>query len=219
MDTINLDVAVGGKILSRHALITVTDWISTLPLETEVIWPSKWSLVKVLYILNRCFLADMVLYYVYLELEKVETCQMTFIVFGGIALSEATMAPLLAVIFIRLYALSGQSKVYGIWLPLQFIVVQVAGHCLEAFFAHRALAKKSYKQHQAEDVAVIDTSGFAVHFGICLPFFGAIHFATAIFGLLMANETSELPFSGDRKDLTDSRALHSRPLSNGASRA
>ncbi|RXW12156.1 hypothetical protein EST38_g13698 [Candolleomyces aberdarensis] len=55
--------------------VQVADWSYTLPFEIEVIWPVKWSLAKVLYILNRYFLADMFLYYVYLECANVEVRQ------------------------------------------------------------------------------------------------------------------------------------------------
>ncbi|RXW15546.1 hypothetical protein EST38_g10303 [Candolleomyces aberdarensis] len=72
-----LEEAAWGKILSRHALnialtVAVADWIYTLPFEIEVIWPTKWNLVKVLYILNRYFLVDMFVYYLYLERANIE---------------------------------------------------------------------------------------------------------------------------------------------------
>ncbi|RXW12101.1 hypothetical protein EST38_g13753 [Candolleomyces aberdarensis] len=134
MDNITLEkveTAIWGRVQSRHALLAVVDWISTLPFEIGVIWPTKWSLVKVLYILNRYFLADVLFYYLYFMVPNVETCRISFIVSGVITLIGIALAE--AVIFIRLYALSGQSRIYRIWLPLQFIAVQVAGYCLGFF--------------------------------------------------------------------------------------
>ncbi|KAJ2932073.1 hypothetical protein H1R20_g5029, partial [Candolleomyces eurysporus] len=171
-----LEEAAWGKILSRHALnvaltAAVADWIYTLPFEIEVIWPTKWNLVKVLYILNRYFLVDMFVYYLYLERANIETCRISFIVSGLTALVGLALAE--AVIFLRLYALSGQSRICRIWLPLQFIAVQITACCVEGFFYKSVVyAPSPLPQHVA-----------------CLPISGASYLAMMIFGLLMVNET------------------------------
>ncbi|KAJ2912545.1 hypothetical protein MD484_g7865, partial [Candolleomyces efflorescens] len=176
-----LEEAAWGKILSRHAL--------------KVIWTAKWNLVKVLYVLNRYFLADIFLYYAYLELANVEklalqTCRISFITSGGefrlmfqsasSTLTQVNQVFVLmglalaeVVIFLRLYALSGQSKVYRVCLPTLFITVQVTACCLTGlFFNSVKYAPSPLPEHIA-----------------CLPISGSSNIATAIFGLIMANET------------------------------
>ncbi|KAJ2932062.1 hypothetical protein H1R20_g5019, partial [Candolleomyces eurysporus] len=166
------------------------DWLHSLPFEIEVIWTAKWNLVKILYILNRYFLADMSLYYVYLELADVETCRISFIIFGGERFDEflpiprptqtiqvtALIGVALAemVIFLRLYALSGQSPIYRIWLPLQFLAVQVTAYCLA----------------EPDGGNTLDMPSPLPEYVACLPVSGTINLATALFGLLMANETT-----------------------------
>ncbi|RXW18116.1 hypothetical protein EST38_g7738 [Candolleomyces aberdarensis] len=88
-----------------------------------------------------------------------------------------TRPPTLAlpvVIFLRLYALSGQSPIYRIWLPLQFLAVQATASCLAGLFVNSVIYMPS---PLPEYVA-------------CLPISGSINLATAFFGLLMANETT-----------------------------
>ncbi|RXW20548.1 hypothetical protein EST38_g5310 [Candolleomyces aberdarensis] len=63
--------------------------------------------------------------------------------------------------------------VYRIWLPFLFVAVQVTACCLTGlFFKSVKYAPSPLPQHVA-----------------CLPVSGASDLATAIFGLLMANET------------------------------
>ncbi|RXW18093.1 hypothetical protein EST38_g7760 [Candolleomyces aberdarensis] len=99
-----LVVEAWGKIQSRHTLVAVVDWISTLPFEVELIWPTKWNIVKVLYILNRYFLIDLLLHYPYHQFGHVEACRIGFIVSPIVTLIGISLAE--AVIFIRLYAIS-----------------------------------------------------------------------------------------------------------------
>ncbi|KAJ2920507.1 hypothetical protein H1R20_g16587, partial [Candolleomyces eurysporus] len=64
--------------------------------------------------------------------------------------------------------------VYRIWLPFLFVAVQVTACCLTGlFFKSVNYTPSPLPQHVA-----------------CLPISGASDIATAIFGLLMANETA-----------------------------
>ena len=58
------------------------------------------------------------------------------------------------VIFLRLYALSGQSPIYRVWLPLQFLVVQVTSSCVFALFC-RSLICRSTSAHPLENYPLI----------------------------------------------------------------
>ncbi|KAJ2923952.1 hypothetical protein H1R20_g13143, partial [Candolleomyces eurysporus] len=125
------------EILTRHALHAVValwavDWLQTLPLEVEVIWPSPWNFVKVLFLLNRYFPVDVIGAFIYLNVANPNTCMIANS-FGGVS-SVLGIAMAEAIIFLRLYALSDQGTLFRIWLYLQFFLVQAASLAMVGLF-------------------------------------------------------------------------------------
>ncbi|KAJ2914373.1 hypothetical protein MD484_g6039, partial [Candolleomyces efflorescens] len=164
------------EILTRHALHAVValwavDWLQTLPLEVEMIWPSPWNFVKVLFLLNRYFPIDVIGSFLYLNVANPNTCMISNS-FGGVA-SVLGVAMAEAVIFLRLYALSGQGAWMKIWLYLQFFLVQIAALAMVGLF----LASLEYADSPFPNLIP------------CFPVAGKPVFPTAFFGLIMATET------------------------------
>ncbi|KAG2010639.1 hypothetical protein CC2G_013441 [Coprinopsis cinerea AmutBmut pab1-1] len=142
------------------ATVFLADYLHTLPLEVSLIWPSEWSFAKILFLLNRYWVLDIIFRHfgthpqlklkcysqskcysrlkcsnhrmnTALTLVNVvdhgsspSVCRMGFIssttfAFFGFLLSEAIM-------FLRLFALSGRNRWMGGWLGFQFFILHFA---------------------------------------------------------------------------------------------
>ncbi|KAJ2916927.1 hypothetical protein MD484_g3504, partial [Candolleomyces efflorescens] len=93
-------------------------------MEIEYMWPARPGIVKVLFFLNRYLCFDIIASYLLGAVANPKICHGSFIVsasFGviGIALSEAIM-------FVRLFALSGRKKIVGYILGTQYALVHMA---------------------------------------------------------------------------------------------
>ncbi|RXW15898.1 hypothetical protein EST38_g9951 [Candolleomyces aberdarensis] len=186
------------KIIARHAhnivLTTwIADWLHTLPFEVEVIWPAQWNLVKFLYLFSRYFPIDIIFSYMYIEVPDVEVrprtltltqptasdfedipfVDMSDLILRGPYYITRNVRRHAAVIFIRLYALSRQSKFFRWWLIVQFFAVQVTIFALIGpFLASFRWAPSPVPQYVA-----------------CVPVAANPLYAAISFALLMANET------------------------------
>lgn len=107
--------------------LLVVDYLGTLEMEVANMWPAKWSVAKVLFFLSRySALLDVPLaiyYHTALGL-PVRTCRILFSVESssllvGVALSEA-------ILFLRVYALSGRNRKFLWVLLFQFFAVHIA---------------------------------------------------------------------------------------------
>ncbi|TFK17662.1 hypothetical protein FA15DRAFT_675936, partial [Coprinopsis marcescibilis] len=109
--------------------VLVVDYIQTLPSELHYLWTAPWSPIKVLYILARysAFIsAAIIIRFTGSEGQgfSLETCRGYF--YAGCMSILVTVAFSEALLFIRVYALSGRSKVTLAWLIVQFILVHGA---------------------------------------------------------------------------------------------
>ncbi|KAF6760480.1 hypothetical protein DFP72DRAFT_1042511 [Ephemerocybe angulata] len=121
--------------------LKVVDYIGTLEMEVNHIWPARWSAVKVVFLLSR-YLAfvDVPLaihYDTSLGLSS-KTCRVLFtietsFIFLGVALAEA-------IVFLRLWVLSGLNRKLFIALLPQYLMV----HNVEAAIFGRLMPKMVY---------------------------------------------------------------------------
>ncbi|TFK18284.1 hypothetical protein FA15DRAFT_760686 [Coprinopsis marcescibilis] len=129
----DLQVAVG--------TILVIDYLQTFASEVKHIWHSPWSAIKILYLLARYspFLdAGLIIRYYLTETADLspQTCR-TFLIAGTISVI-VTVAFAEAILFIRVYALSGQSKFMRAYLVIQYLVTHVAELALMAKLTSQA---------------------------------------------------------------------------------
>ncbi|EFI27271.1 hypothetical protein CC1G_15099 [Coprinopsis cinerea okayama7 len=106
------------------ATVFLADYLHTLPLEVSLIWPSEWSFAKILFLLNRYWVLDIIFRHFVDHGSSPSVCRMGFIssttfAFFGFLLSEAIM-------FLRLFALSGRNRWMGGWLGFQFFILHFA---------------------------------------------------------------------------------------------
>lgn len=107
--------------------ILVTDYLQTLELEIELIWRAKWGLVKILFLFARYstfFDVPLVLYYSLAPRPSNQKCLVIYSIASwstcfGIEVSEA-------ILVVRTYALSGNSRNILIYLLIQFVVISTA---------------------------------------------------------------------------------------------
>ncbi|TEB36330.1 hypothetical protein FA13DRAFT_1246841 [Coprinellus micaceus] len=107
--------------------LLVVDYLGTLEAEVAYMWPAELSAAKVLFFLSRylaLFDVPLAIYYHTSLGLPVRTCQILFSVettslLIGVAFAEA-------ILFLRVYALSGRSKKMMVWLVFQFFGVHVA---------------------------------------------------------------------------------------------
>ncbi|RXW12512.1 hypothetical protein EST38_g13341 [Candolleomyces aberdarensis] len=112
------------SLLRCATTIWLADYVQTLPMEVKFMWSAQPGIVKVLFFLNRYLCFDIIASYLLGTVASPKVCHGSFIVsssFGviGIALSEAIM-------FVRLYALSGRKKIVGYLLGAQYTLVHMA---------------------------------------------------------------------------------------------
>ncbi|KAJ3549919.1 hypothetical protein NMY22_g715 [Coprinellus aureogranulatus] len=120
-------------LLTWALMLIVADWAHTFPLEVEHMWPAPLSWIKVLFFLNRYNVLDIALSYVHTtgasipkQCKTVFFCASIWLVFS-IAFAEAIM-------YMRVYALSGRSKVVLWILSTQFVLVHGGSIVLLAIF-------------------------------------------------------------------------------------
>lgn len=155
-------------LLAFCLCLIVVDWAHTFPSEVSLMWPGKLSAIKVLYFLNRYFIVDIVASFAHMNgVPVLQTCKTAFYTASialvvGFALAEAVM-------YIRLYALSGQSRVLLIILSLQFLGVHVGSIVLLAVL----LAPTVYTPSPIPSLVPCwpdesDDSSVAIFFGIVM---------------------------------------------------
>ncbi|TEB26256.1 hypothetical protein FA13DRAFT_1737664 [Coprinellus micaceus] len=131
------DIAQCGKneayLLTWALMLIVADWAHTLPLEIEHMWPAPLSAIKVLFFLNRYNILDIALSYVHTtgasipkQCKTIFFCASIWLVIS-IAFAEAIM-------YMRVFALSGRSKVVLWILGTQFVLVHGGSIILLAVF-------------------------------------------------------------------------------------
>ncbi|TEB39532.1 hypothetical protein FA13DRAFT_7638 [Coprinellus micaceus] len=116
--------------------ILIADYLQTLDLEIALIWPTRWNLVKVMYFANRylplAFLPVIIFYNVAPGPLSPEACKVLYTVpCMGIAfcllISEV-------ILYIRVYALSGKTRVMVMFLVLHGGAVILTSLVLFAYY-------------------------------------------------------------------------------------
>ncbi|KAH6912038.1 hypothetical protein BKA70DRAFT_824115 [Coprinopsis sp. MPI-PUGE-AT-0042] len=108
--------------------LVVLEFFQHLELERTLVWTSKWTLCKSLFLISRYLPFGIVatwLYYISAPNNPtVETCRILFCT-GGILMATACLCAD-AVLYIRVYALALQSKVMKMILIAHYVVVSLA---------------------------------------------------------------------------------------------
>ncbi|TFK18286.1 hypothetical protein FA15DRAFT_675403 [Coprinopsis marcescibilis] len=117
----NLQVAVG--------TILVVDYLETFSSEVAHIWNSPWSAIKVLFLLARySIFIDVALIIRYYATETLNLSPITcraFLITGAVSV-VVTIAFSEAILFVRVYALSGRSRRMLVFLSIQYILTHTA---------------------------------------------------------------------------------------------
>ncbi|KAJ2920859.1 hypothetical protein H1R20_g16235, partial [Candolleomyces eurysporus] len=133
-------------------------------------WSAQPGIVKVLFFLNRYLCFDIIASYLLGAVANTKVCHGSFIVsssFGviGIALSEAIM-------FVRLYALSGRKKIVGYLLGAQYALVHMASLAILGV----SISRMKYTPSPVADLIP------------CVPFETDNKPITIFFGMIVVNE-------------------------------
>ncbi|TFK17655.1 hypothetical protein FA15DRAFT_313858 [Coprinopsis marcescibilis] len=129
---------------AQSALTTllVADYLHTLPSEVRYIWPAPWSAVKILFLLTR-YLAFINLFaglsYGHSETRTLtaETCHVLLRMECMSVLATVLFAE--AILFIRVYALSGRSKLLVRYLIPHFLIVHTTEFILMGYVMMNSL--------------------------------------------------------------------------------
>ncbi|KAH6906612.1 hypothetical protein BKA70DRAFT_1286412 [Coprinopsis sp. MPI-PUGE-AT-0042] len=133
MDAIDFQVAQTlSLVYTRYALVAsmtiiVLEYFELLELEKLLIWPSKWSLTKILFVASRYLPFGFVTLYVYYNSALPSTSPKECHILFGLAAGTLVIAGLCAdaVLYLRLYALSKQARLTKVVLLVNFAVVTV----------------------------------------------------------------------------------------------
>ncbi|TFK17659.1 hypothetical protein FA15DRAFT_314032 [Coprinopsis marcescibilis] len=122
--------------IAAISTVLVADYVETFPAEVKYVWLSPWTFVKVLFLLARCsvFLeAVFVIGYSFTETADLTplTCDVWLALTGMSVVSSIALAE--AIFFIRIYALSGRSRLMWSYLILQWTTVHVAQFVLMGY--------------------------------------------------------------------------------------
>ncbi|KAG2012873.1 hypothetical protein CC2G_009832 [Coprinopsis cinerea AmutBmut pab1-1] len=115
--------------------IWLYDWLSALPLEVELIWKSRWGLVKSIFIFGRVLFplhSISTLIYVHSSVLTKAECHSVFAVGSISGVAHSFLAE--AVIYLQVYALSQGNRWMGIFLGIQFVAFAIAVAILQALF-------------------------------------------------------------------------------------
>ncbi|TFK17661.1 hypothetical protein FA15DRAFT_698371 [Coprinopsis marcescibilis] len=113
--------------------LLVVDYLQTLPAEIRYIWPSPWSTPKILFLLARysAFLNAILVIAFRVTRQEEFSSEVCFALVGLAVVSVfLTLAFAEAILFVRVYALSGRSKVMLGYLIFQFTAVHTTQFAL-----------------------------------------------------------------------------------------
>lgn len=155
------------------AALFVTEYLQTFDLEVSLVWGREWTLVKALYAISRYIpfaYLPVALFVGLQDSPTVSRCTSSFatssiLIVTGMMVAEAIM-------FIRVYALSGHIKVLAAWLLLQFIAVHAAIYAIFALF-----------------VKGIKFLPYPIGIPGCIPYRFDTTQLSIVFGIIVASET------------------------------
>ncbi|KAF6758757.1 hypothetical protein DFP72DRAFT_1064856 [Ephemerocybe angulata] len=107
--------------------LVTSDALHCFPKEVSLIWASKWNLGKVLFLLSRYLVFVDVGVSIYYNLSPVLTipqCQKSFAAGSSLTVIGVTIAE--AILFLRVYALGGRNRAWGIGLGALYVAIHSA---------------------------------------------------------------------------------------------
>ncbi|TFK26930.1 hypothetical protein FA15DRAFT_666878 [Coprinopsis marcescibilis] len=120
------------------------DWLATLDLEVNYVWPGSWNMIKILFVCARYsafFHGAFILRYVFAFEGTQQACHIWLGLVGMSTLVSTTFAE--AILFIRVYAMAGRNRGMRIYLVVHYVVVHLAQLIL------MSLAVKNLAFHQS----------------------------------------------------------------------
>ncbi|KAJ2918826.1 hypothetical protein MD484_g1563, partial [Candolleomyces efflorescens] len=180
--------------LNASAVLWMVDWLHTLPVEISMIWGSRFNLVKILFFVNRYPVVDLIAAYILVYNGVAESCQISMI-FGigelpipfythrcvlifdvDVDSNSDPTSPVclstVAIMFLRLYALSGGKKWLKWYLITHFTVIHIAAFVTISIALSQLLWIQSPIPTYVPCIAIED---------------GAV-LATSVFSMLLASE-------------------------------